>query len=191
MRHILTALILCAAPPAIADTPVIRVPPQVPASAEADRSDPVAWQTAMPSIAVRAGFLAEKEERGEDGEFLQRRDNLYGYAEEVFFYVSLTNVARADVGQPGATFAVALRAQVRDADGAPLSDWLDVHTYTGTMTMGPDDPEYFDTWVTGGLGPELPPGTYQLALEFTDTLRTDPAAQAPVEVVFDLLYPDQ
>jgi hypothetical protein len=185
------ALFLLTALPATADTPLIRVDPQVPAQAEADRADPVAWQAAMPSISIRAGFLAEKEERGADGEYLQRRTKSYGFAEEVFFYVSLDNVARANVGQTGATFAVALRAQVRDGSGVALTDWLDVHTYTGTMTMDPSDPEYFNTWVTGGLAPEVPPGTYQLALRFSDLERADPAAQAPVEIVFDLLYPDQ
>ncbi|MEJ6394461.1 hypothetical protein V8J82_14435 [Gymnodinialimonas sp. 2305UL16-5] len=177
--------------PVSAQVPILEVPPAVPATSEADRSDPAAWQAAMPSIAIAAAFLAEKEERGPENEHIPRADNSYGFAEEVYFYVSLDNVARDPVAEADAAFAIALRAQVRAEDGTPLSDWLEVHTYTGTMSMPPDHPEYYQNWVTGGLGPEVPPGRYQLALEFTDMSRAENASRAPVEVVFDLLYPDQ
>ncbi|WP_224814928.1 hypothetical protein [Hasllibacter sp. MH4015] len=194
MRYLFALLIptfLVHTGPNFADVPILRVGPTVPALADASRADPAAWQTAMPSIAVRAAFLARKEERGPNREHLQRPDNAYASGEEVFFYVSLANVARDPVGEDGARFAISLRAQVRSIEGAAMMDWMEVHTYTGTMTMRPDDPEYFQSWVTGGLAPILEPGMYQLALEFTDDLRMEDAARAPVEVVFDLLYPDQ
>lgn len=176
---------------ASADVPIVRVAPSVPASSDALGGDPATRQVAMPSLAVHAAFLAEKDLRGPEGEHIQRADNHYISGSEVYFYVSMQNVSRDPVAGPDGAFAIALRAQMRDASGMPLNDWADIHTYTGTMSMGPDDPEYFDNWVTGGLGPEVEPGSYQLALEFTDTLRTGPAASVPVEVVFDLLYPNQ
>ncbi|MEX3015269.1 hypothetical protein [Gymnodinialimonas hymeniacidonis] len=182
-------LALTLASPVMAQVPIQSVPPAAAATSTADRSDPAAWQAAMPSIEIVAGFLAERDIRGEDDAHIPRADNAFVSGEEVYFYVSLGNVARDPVGQPGARFQMSLRAQVRSDTGEPLSPWLDIHTYEGTMTMAPDDPEYFQSWITGGLGPEVPPGRYQLALEFTDDLRVEEAAQTPVEIVFDLVYP--
>ncbi len=182
-------MFMCIAFPAMAQAPILSVPPNAPASAEADRSNPAAWQAAMPSLEIVAAFVAEKDERGENGEHIPRASVEFASGEEVYFYVSFANVARNPVGQPGAEFLISLRAQVRSATGEPLSPWLDIHRYSGSMTMAPDDPEYFQSWITGGLGPELPPGQYQLALEFTDLFRTELGMDAPVEVVFDLVYP--
>ncbi len=191
MRLLSLACLMFMTNPGLADVPVLSVPPVVPALSDADRFDTAAWQAAMPSLAIEAAFLAQKDNRGPDGEHLQRADNIYVSGEEVYFYVSMANVARDPAAGPDAAFAIHLRAQIRGEDGAPLMDWMDVHTYTGNMSMETDDPEYFQNWVTGGLGPELPPGRYQLALEFTDRVRGEAAAQAPVEVIFDLLYADQ
>lgn len=191
MRLFLSLALIALTTPALAEVPVLRVQPNVGPSAQADRSDVAAWQAAMPSIEVRAAFLAEKDDRGPEGEHIPRADNRYASGEEVYFYVSMRNISRDPAIGPDGAFAIALRAQLRYMDGEPLGDWNDIHTYTGTMTMTPDSDEYFWNFVTGGLGPELPPGQYQLALEFTDVLRAEPVAQVPVEVVFDLLYPDQ
>ena len=176
---------------AAAEAPVLTAEPGFRAAIIGDDPllmEPEIRQATMSSLGVGAAFLAEKEERGSDGAHIPRADVTYRSGDEVYFFVSLDNVSRDPAGGPDGAYAIALRAQVRDATGTALSDWFDVHTYTGRMSKSPDDPEYFQNWVTGGLGPELPPGAFQLALEFTDTLRDEPYAQLPVEVVFDLIY---
>ena len=175
----------------LAEAPVLNVEPGFAAEFIGEDSDslpPEIQQATMSSIEILRAFLAEKEERGADGEHIPRADPTYRSGDEVYFYVSLDNIARQPAGGPDGAYAIAMRAQVRDGNGTPLSDWLNIHTYTGQISKTPDDPDYFSNWVTGGLGPELPPGEFQLALEFSDTLREEVYAQVPVEVVFDLTY---
>ncbi len=190
-KSVLVFLLAAAfADPLAAQAPILSVPSQVPATGNAERADPAAWQAAMPSLEIVAAFIAEKEERGEGGAHIPRATSEFASGEEVYFYVSMANVARDPVGELDARFSIALRAQVRNETGEVLSPWLDIHRYEGDMTMSPDDPEYFQNWITGGLAPELPPGRYQLVLEFTDMQRREDRARVPVEVVLDLVYPE-
>lgn len=174
--------------PVAADVPVLRVGPAYRGDAERDGRPAEAYQSRMPSLGIRMAFLAEQAASETQGQPARRASSTFRSGDEVFFFVALDNVSRQPPGAEGARYAVALRLQLRDGEGTPLSDWFPIHTYTGEITMAPDDPDYFRNQVTGGFGPQLPPGQYRLALEFTDELREERIARRPVEVYFELNY---